>query len=61
MGARYERLAAAVVAFRARVTATQAKFKLGQNERPDVYDDILKGLAMTGQHDLINAMDRAKR
>lgn len=61
MGARYAQLSRAVVAFRARVTATVAKFKLGQNERADVYEDILAGLAGTGQQALADAMRRMPR
>jgi transcriptional regulator len=56
MGDRYARLATAVVAFRARVISTTAKFKLGQNERRDVFNDILRGLRATGQNDLAQAM-----
>ncbi|WP_052107756.1 FMN-binding negative transcriptional regulator [Aerolutibacter daejeonensis] len=58
MGERYARLSAAVVAFRARVLAVNAKFKLGQNERDDVFADILAGLRRTGEHDLADAMER---
>jgi transcriptional regulator len=59
MGPRYAQLAAAVIAFRARITSTQAKFKLGQNERADVFADILDGLESTGQFALSAAMKRA--
>jgi len=59
MGPRYERLATAVVAFRARILATQATFKLGQNERDDVRDDMRAALAREGQWALLDAMDRA--
>ena len=58
MGPRYAKLAGAVVAFRARVTATHMKFKLGQDERSDVRADILTGLADTGQGPLLEAMGR---
>lgn len=61
MGPRYATLAQAVVAFRARVTATRARFKLGQDERPDVHADILDGLTRTGQQPLLDAMVRAAR
>ena len=60
MGPRYAQLAKAVVAFRARIVSTQAKFKLGQNERADVYEDILAGLARNGRFDLVDAMKRAE-
>jgi transcriptional regulator len=56
MGARYDRLFTAVVAFRARILNTAAKFKLGQNERTDVFDDILGGLRRNGADDLADAM-----
>ena len=59
LGPRYDQLARAVVAFRARIVSTQAKFKLGQNERADVYADILAGLAATGNAGLAQAMRRA--
>ena len=61
MGERYHKLAGAVIAFRADVTAAQAKFKLGQDERSDVYADILAGLAGTGQTSLLEAMTRENR
>jgi len=59
LGERYPRLAAAVVAFRARILATHARFKLGQNERADVLDDMREALAREGRHDLLAAMARA--
>ncbi|HEY0660372.1 MAG TPA: FMN-binding negative transcriptional regulator [Lysobacter sp.] len=58
MGARYAKLAPAVVAFRARVITTYAKFKLGQNERPGDLADILAGLERTQQQPLLDAMMR---
>ena len=58
MGPRYAGLSGAVVAFRAHVTATHIKFKLGQDERSDVRADILAGLAGTGQGPLLDAMTR---
>ncbi|MCI4568493.1 FMN-binding negative transcriptional regulator [Lysobacter sp. CFH 32150] len=58
MGPRYAKLAGAVVAFRAHVTAVHMKFKLGQDERSDVRADILAGLADTGQQPLLEAMTR---
>jgi transcriptional regulator len=44
MGERYAMLAARIVAFRAEPLALQERFKLGQDERADVYADILQGL-----------------
>ncbi|MGN6152412.1 MAG: FMN-binding negative transcriptional regulator [Lysobacteraceae bacterium] len=51
MGARYASLSRAVIAFEARILATHAKFKLGQNERADVRADILAALADGGGGD----------
>jgi len=44
MGERYERLAANIVGFEADVIHVRSKFKLGQDERDDVFADILRGL-----------------
>jgi transcriptional regulator len=59
MGERHERLAGGVIAFRADVVGIDAKFKLGQNERGDVFADILRGLDETGQPLLRAAMAAA--
>lgn len=59
MGVRYAKLAPYVVAFRARVIAGHAKFKLGQNERPGDLSEILTGLERTQQQPLLEAMQRA--
>lgn len=48
MGERYDRIRRGVVAFRAVVTGTQPAFKLGQDERDDVYAEILSGLEADG-------------
>jgi transcriptional regulator len=61
LGSRYAALSKAVIAFRAKVLATQAKFKLGQNERPDVFQDILRGLRSTTGATLADAMERRRR
>lgn len=44
MGARLAQLARRVVAFRGEVVACRERYKLGQDERDDVYGDILVGL-----------------
>ncbi len=44
MGPRYERLSQAIVAFHAEVRRLDARFKLGQDERPEIYRDILGSL-----------------
>lgn len=59
LGARYPRLAAAVIAFRARILATHARFKLGQGEREDVLADQRAALERAGDAALLAAMDRA--
>lgn len=45
MGARYASLSRGVIGFRARVRNVRAKFKLGQDERDDVFRDIMAGLS----------------
>ena len=54
---RYPRLLRAVIGFRATVLETRVKFKLGQNERDDVYRDILAGLRLSGNSRLAEAME----
>jgi predicted FMN-binding regulatory protein PaiB len=58
MGARYGLLASRIIAFRARVLEVRAVLKLGQDERDDVYADILAGL---GDGDLVDWMMRLNR
>lgn len=48
MGARYATLAARIICFRAEPTGVHDRFKLGQDERADVYTDILRGLQLSG-------------
>jgi predicted FMN-binding regulatory protein PaiB len=48
MGARYASLSRGVIGFRARVRSVRAKFKLGQDERDDVFADIMRGLTLGG-------------
>lgn len=55
MGERYHRLSRGVVGFRAEVVRLDGKFKLGQDERADVYPDIMAGL---GQGELADWMTR---
>ena len=59
MGARYEQLLKRIIPFRAHVLAVNAKFKLGQDERDDVYPEIISGLARTGNEALIELMTDA--
>ena len=45
MGERYHQLRTHIVAFRARVLETHARFKLGQDENETVFKDIVDGLS----------------
>lgn len=58
MGARYDKLAQGVVGFRARILQVSSRFKLGQDERDDVFADILRGLELTGADELAGWMRR---
>ena len=44
MGARKDELVRYIVAFRAHVTALEARYKLGQDEAPEIFDAIVAGL-----------------
>jgi transcriptional regulator len=61
LGERYRRLLRGVIGFRATVVETRVKFKLGQNERDDVYADIISGLLRTGNSALAHAMENINR
>jgi transcriptional regulator len=52
MGPRYARLAQRIVAFEASIIEIRPKFKLGQDERRDVFADIMRGLEAAGADDL---------
>ena len=56
MGARYASLSSRVIGFRAKVRNVRAKFKLGQDERDDVFSDIMAGLDHGGSAELKNWM-----
>ena len=45
MGPRYGKLVPMIIAFRARVLRLEARFKLGQDERPEVLREILANLS----------------
>lgn len=55
LGPRYERMKRAIIAFRAPIVSVEARFKLGQDERPEVLSDLLTGF---GDSDLANWMRR---
>lgn len=50
MGERQARLAQGVVALRADIVSVQATFKLGQDERRQDFDQIVRGLEHGGEH-----------
>ena len=56
MGARAQGLSRGIIGFDATILDRQVAFKLGQDERDDVYSDILKGLETTGNYPLIALM-----
>lgn len=58
MGARYASLSRGVVGFHAPIHEVRASFKLGQDERDDVFADILAGLDAGGERALVSWMER---
>jgi transcriptional regulator len=58
MGPRYALLRERVIGFRAAITRSTPRFKLGQDERPQVFAEILRGL---GDHPLAQWMRRLGR
>jgi transcriptional regulator len=58
MGARYPQLARRIVSFVAHVRETREKYKLGQDERDDVFGDIRQGLADNKDSSLLEWMSR---
>ena len=56
MGERYDRILRGIVAFRATVIETRPAFKLGQDERDDVYTEILAGLEADGDGEVAALM-----
>ena len=58
MGERYDALIRHIVAFRAKVRNSSARFKLGQDERPETFDEIVAGL---GESELAAWMTRMAR
>jgi transcriptional regulator len=59
MGARYELLAQRIIAFRAVIQERRIRFKLGQDERDDVFHDIVAALESEGATRLSAWMKRA--
>jgi transcriptional regulator len=56
MGPRYRSLSKGVIGFRAEIREIRAKFKLGQDERDEVFRNIAVGLTRTSQDDLLRWM-----
>jgi transcriptional regulator len=44
LGERYDQMKRGIIAFRAPIVAVEVRFKLGQDERPEILSDILQGL-----------------
>lgn len=61
MGQRYPLLAQRIVCFVAHIRERREKYKLGQDERQDVYADISRGLAAEGASALLGWMRRFNR
>ena len=57
MGARFGSLSRGIVGFDAPIVNAAGRFKLGQDERDDVYADIHRGLAGEGADELLSWMD----
>jgi predicted FMN-binding regulatory protein PaiB len=58
MGPRYETLARGIIGFEARIVQATPRFKLGQDERDDVYGDIRAALSAQGSEGLLQWMKR---
>lgn len=58
MGERYRKLTRRIIGFRLLVRGGRVKFKLGQDERDDIYGDIVRGLADEGSTELLGWMHR---
>jgi predicted FMN-binding regulatory protein PaiB len=58
MGPRLAQLAQRIVSFRADVVECHERYKLGQDERDDVFADILAGLEAAGESALVDWMRR---
>jgi predicted FMN-binding regulatory protein PaiB len=56
MGARYDKLVTGIVGFEARILAVRSCFKLGQDERDEVFADILRALDIKDQAPLAKWM-----
>lgn len=56
MGDRFDRLASRIVGFTAQVQEVEPRFKLGQDERDDVFADMCAGLDRSGDQELLRWM-----
>ena len=57
MGDRYELLARRIVAFEAKVTSWEGKFKLGQDEPDDTFAEITAALNVSADHKILAWME----
>jgi acetyl esterase len=58
MGERYARLSTGIVGFHARIVSVASRFKMGQDERDDVFADIVRGLRVNQGDALADWMRR---
>jgi transcriptional regulator len=56
MGERYDTLSRRIIAFVAHVRELREKYKLGQDERDDVFQDIVAGVETSGSRALLDWM-----
>lgn len=58
LGDRYTTLRQAIIGFRAHVVTANVKFKLGQNEKPEVFNDYVTALVTSGNRPLADWMEK---
>ncbi|MGQ0384878.1 MAG: FMN-binding negative transcriptional regulator [Gammaproteobacteria bacterium] len=59
MGERYRRIVSGIIGFHARIVSRSVRFKLGQDERDEVYAEMTAGLAREGKGELLAWMARS--
>jgi transcriptional regulator len=59
MGDRYRRIVSGIIGFHARIVSRSVRFKLGQDERDEVYAEMTAGLAREGREELLAWMARS--
>lgn len=58
MGPRREKLSRGIVGFEAKIISVKPRFRMGQDEREDVYQEILRALKAEGQEEMLRYMKR---